>query len=148
MILNSISLYHWHVLHYKYWYWSHFLKEYPRFNKYINNLYSTSIERAFIKTRNPFFKTALNAISKKIKKQIKNHRTIDIQNRIKSLQLNNDPKSWRTLKKEMGYPNKGSSYPDLKNGNQSQRQMELSWSYLQNNWNLCLRLKLILRIRI
>ena len=54
------------------------------------------IERAFIKTRNPFLKTALNAISKKLKKQIKNHRTIDIQNRIKSLQLNNDPKSWRT----------------------------------------------------
>ena len=53
-------------------------------------------ERAFIKTRNPFLKIALNAISKKIKKQIKNHRTIDIQNRIKSLQLNNDPKSWRT----------------------------------------------------
>ena len=42
------------------------------------------IERAFIKTRNPFLKTALNAISKKIEKQIKNHRTTDIQTRIKS----------------------------------------------------------------
>ena len=41
------------------------------------------IERAFIKTRNPFLKTALNAISKKIEKQIKNHRTTDIQTRIK-----------------------------------------------------------------
>ena len=36
------------------------------------------IERAFIKTRNPFLKTALNAISKKIKKEFKNHRTTDI----------------------------------------------------------------------
>ena len=74
------------------------------------------IKRAFIKTRNPFLKTVLNATSKKIKQQIKIHRTTDIQNRIQSLQLNNDPKSWRTLKKEMGYPSKGSSYPDLTNG--------------------------------
>ena len=66
------------------------------------------IKRAFIKTRNPFLKTVLNATSKKIKQQIKIHRTTDIQNRIQSLQLNNDPKSWRTLKKEMGYPSKGS----------------------------------------
>ena len=51
------------------------------------------IERAFIKTRNPFLKTSLNIISKKIKKQIKNHRTTDIQNRINSLQLNDDLKS-------------------------------------------------------
>ena len=42
------------------------------------------IERAFIKTRNPFLKTALNAISKKIEKKIKNHRTTGIQTRIKS----------------------------------------------------------------
>ena len=42
------------------------------------------IEWTFIKTRNPFLKTALNAISKKIEKQIKNHRTTDIQTRIKS----------------------------------------------------------------
>ena len=69
-----------------------------------------------MKTRNSFLKSALNAISKKTKKQIKSHRVTDIQNRIQSLQLNNDPKSWRTLKKEMGYPNKESSYPDLKNG--------------------------------
>ena len=54
------------------------------------------IDRAFIKTRNPFLRTALNGISKKIEKQIKNHRTIDNKNRIKSLQPNNDPKSWRT----------------------------------------------------
>ena len=74
------------------------------------------IKRAFIKTRNPFLKTVLNATSKKIKQQIKIHRTTDIQNRIQSLQLNNDPKSCRTLKKEMGYPNKGSSYPDLTSG--------------------------------
>ena len=72
------------------------------------------IKRAFIKTRNPFLKSTLNAISKKNKKQIKSHRATDIQNRIQSLQLNNDPRSWRTLKKEMGYPNKASSYPDLK----------------------------------
>ena len=51
-----------------------------------------------------------------IKQQIKNHRTTDIQNRIQSFQLNNDRKSWRTLKKEMGYPSKGSSYPDITNG--------------------------------
>ena len=75
----------------------------------------TKIKRAFMKTRNSFLKSALNAISKKTKKQIKSHRVTDIQNRIQSLQLNNDPKSWRTLKKEMGYPNKESSYPDLKN---------------------------------
>ena len=57
----------------------------------------------------------MNAISKKIEKLIKSHRVTDIQNRIQTLQLNNDPKGWRTLKKEMVYPNKGSSYPDLKN---------------------------------
>ena len=39
--------------------------------------------------------------------------------RIQSLDLANDPKSWRTLKKkkrkkEMGYPGKISSYTDLK----------------------------------
>ena len=33
-----------------------------------------------------------------------------------SLQLPNYPKSWRTLKKEIGYPRNGSSYTDLKNG--------------------------------
>ena len=49
------------------------------------------IEWTFIKTRNPFLKTALNAIFKNIKKQIKNHRTTDIQNSTKS--LNNDKKS-------------------------------------------------------
>ena len=74
------------------------------------------IKRAFIKTRNPFPKTVLNVISKKIKQQIKNYRTADTQNRSQSLQLNNDPKSWRTLKIKMGYPSKGSSYPDLTNG--------------------------------
>ena len=51
------------------------------------------IKRAFIKTRNPFLKSVLNAISKKIEKLIKSHRTTDIQKRIKSLQLTNDPKS-------------------------------------------------------
>ena len=74
------------------------------------------IKRAFIKTRNLFLKTVLNATSKKIKQQIKIHHTTDIQNRIQSLQLNNDPKNWRTLKKEMGYPSKGSSYPYPTNG--------------------------------
>ena len=74
------------------------------------------IKRAFIKTRNPFLKTGLNAISKKIKQKIRNHRTAGIQNRIQILQLNNNPKSWRTLKKEIGYPSKGSSYPDLNDG--------------------------------
>ena len=39
-----------------------------------------------------------------------------MQQRIQNLQLSNDPQSWRTLKKEMGYPNKVCSYPDLKNG--------------------------------
>ena len=63
-------------------------------------------KRAFIKTGNPFLKSALNAISKKIIKLLKK--------RIQSLQLTNDSKSWRTLKRDMGYPNKGSSYPDLK----------------------------------
>ena len=38
-----------------------------------------------------------------------------MQNRIQNLKLNNNPKSWRTLKKEIGFPNKRSSYPDLKN---------------------------------
>ena len=46
---------------------------------------------------------------------MKNHRATEIQNRIQSHQLNNDPKRWRTLKKEMGYSTKGSSYPDLNN---------------------------------
>ena len=46
-----------------------------------------------MKTRNSFLKSALNAISKKTKKQIKSHRVADIQNRIQSLQLNSDPKS-------------------------------------------------------
>ena len=73
------------------------------------------IKRTFIEIRNPFLKSAMNAISKKLKKLIKSQLATDIQNRIQSVQLNNDPKSWRTLKKEMGYPNKGSSYPDLKN---------------------------------
>ena len=54
-------------------------------------------------------------IALKNEKQIKNHWTTGIQNRTKSLELNNDPKSWETLKKEMGYPSKASSYPDLKN---------------------------------
>ena len=57
----------------------------------------------------------MNAISKKLKKLIKSQLATDIQNRIQSDQLNNDLKSWRTLKKEMGYSYKGSSYPDLKN---------------------------------
>ena len=34
---------------------------------------------------------------------------------IQSLQLSNNPKSWRTPKGEMGYPSKGNSYPNLKN---------------------------------
>ena len=72
------------------------------------------IKSAFIKIRNLFLKSALNVISKKIKKQIKSRRATDIQTRIQSLQLNNDPKSWRALEKEMGYPNKGNSYPGLK----------------------------------
>ena len=56
------------------------------------------------------------AVSKKIKNLIKSHWARDIQKRIQSLQLTNYPRSWRTLNKEMGCPNKGrSSYPDLKN---------------------------------
>ena len=73
------------------------------------------MKRAFIKTRNLFLKSAVNAISKKNKKLIKSHWATYIQSRIQSLQLNSDPKSWRTLKKEMGYSNKGSLYLDLKN---------------------------------
>ena len=38
-----------------------------------------------------------------------------MQKRIQNLKLNNDPKSWRTLKKEMSFPQKGSSYLDLNN---------------------------------
>ena len=72
------------------------------------------IKRAFIKTRNPFLKSALNAVSEQKFKKIKSHRTADIQNRTQSLQLTNNTKSWRTLKKEMGDPSKGSSCPDLK----------------------------------
>ena len=34
---------------------------------------------------------------------------------IQSLQLSNNPKSWRTPKGEMGNPSKGNSYPNLKN---------------------------------
>ena len=74
------------------------------------------IKRAFIKTRNPFLRAVLNATPKKIEHQIKIHCTTDIQNTIQSIQLNNNPKSWRNLKKEMGYPSKRSSYPDLTNG--------------------------------
>ena len=73
------------------------------------------IKRAFIKSRNPFLKSTLNAISKKIKKLIKHHCTTEIQKKIQSFQHTNDSKSWRTLKREMGYPNKESSFPDLKN---------------------------------
>ena len=40
------------------------------------------IKRAFIKIRNPFLKSAMNAITKKTKKRIKNHRVTDIQNKI------------------------------------------------------------------
>ena len=46
---------------------------------------------------------------------MKTHRTTDLQKRIQNLKLNNDPKSWRTFKKELGFPQKGSSYSDLKN---------------------------------
>ena len=69
------------------------------------------IKRAFIKTRNPFLMSALNGISKNIEKLTKNHRTAVIPKRIQSLQLTNDPKCWRTLKREMGYPNKFLSGP-------------------------------------
>ena len=60
-------------------------------------------------------KTALNAVPKKIEKLIKNHRTTDLQKRIQNLKLNHETKSWRSLKKEMGFLEKGSSYTDLKN---------------------------------
>ena len=73
------------------------------------------IKRAFIKTRNHFLNLLRWLFPKKIKKLIKSHWARDIQKRIQSLQLTNDPRSWRTLNKEMGCPNKGSSYPDLKN---------------------------------
>ena len=71
---------------------------------------------AFIKSRNPFLKSALNAISKRIKKLIKSHRNVNLQKRVQNPQLSNDPQSWGTLKKEMEYPNKECSYLDLKNG--------------------------------
>ena len=51
------------------------------------------IKKAFIKTRNPFLKSALNAIPKKIKKLIKSHWATDIHERIQSL--------WLTQKKEV-----------------------------------------------
>ena len=44
------------------------------------------------------------------------HHNADIQKRIQNVQLSNDSQSWRTLKIEMGYPNKRRSYPDPKNG--------------------------------
>ena len=74
------------------------------------------IKRAFIKSINLFLKSALNAISKKIKKQIKSHWSVYIKKRIQSLLLSNDLKSWRNLKKKkkMGYPSKGRFYPDSK----------------------------------
>ena len=59
-------------------------------------------------------KSTLNAITKKIKKLIKTHWTTNLQKRIHNLKLNNDPKSWRTLKKEMSFPEKGISYLDFK----------------------------------
>ena len=58
------------------------------------------IKRAFIKSINLFLKYALDAISKKIKKQIKSHWSAYIKNRIQSLLLSNDLKSWRNLKKK------------------------------------------------
>ena len=58
------------------------------------------IKRAFIKARNSFLKSALKAITKQNKKPIKSRGTANIQKRIQSLQLTNDPKSWRTLKKK------------------------------------------------
>ena len=79
-------------------------------------LQKIKIKREFIKFRNPFLKSALNAISKRIKKLMKSYRNADIQMRIQNLQLSNDPQSWRTLKKEEEYPNNGCSCPDLKNG--------------------------------
>ena len=106
------------------------------------------IKRAFIKTRNPFLKTVLNATSKKIKQEIKIHRTINTQNRIQSLQLNNDPKSWRTLNKEMGYPSKGSSYPDLTSGATMAKRDGDKLKLFAEQLNLYLRLKLILRIKM
>ena len=72
-----------------------------------------TLKRAFIKSRNLFLKSALNAIFKTIKKQIKSHRSADIKKGIQSLQLSNDPKRWITLKKEMGYPRIGNT-PKMK----------------------------------
>ena len=106
------------------------------------------IKRAFIKTRNPFLKTVLNATSKKIKQEIKIHRSINTQNRIQSLQLNNDPKSWRTPNKEMGYPSKGSSYPDLTSGTTMAKRDGDKLKLFAEQLNLYLRLKLILRIKM
>ena len=106
------------------------------------------IKRTFIKTRNPFLKSAMNAISKKLKKLIKSQLVTDIQNRIESVQLNNDRKSWRTLKKEMGYPNKGSSYPDLKNDGLIVKTDRNKLKQFAEQLKSMLQLKLILRIRI
>ena len=71
------------------------------------------IKKTFIKSRNPFLKSALNVTSKKIKKQIKSHRNVDVQKIIQNLQLSKDMKNWGTLKKEMGFSSKESSFPDL-----------------------------------
>ena len=54
--------------------------------------------RAIIKSRDPFLKSALNAISKKKNQKIKNYRNADIQKRIQTLQLIINQKSWRTLR--------------------------------------------------
>ena len=52
---------------------------------------------------------------KKLKKNIKSHLNAVIKKIIQSLQLSNDPKRWRTFKKEMIYLRKGSSDPHLDN---------------------------------
>ena len=75
------------------------------------------IKRAFIKTRKPHYLICFeHTNTKKNEKQIKNNQTTGLQDRIQNLKLNNDTKkSWRTLKNEMGFLDKESTYLDLKN---------------------------------
>lgn len=56
------------------------------------------IKRTFITARNPFLKSALNKISKQIKKDMKNCQSADIKKILVS--TFNHPKNWRNLKKK------------------------------------------------
>ena len=64
----------------------------PLFARYLI-LQKIKIKRVFIKSRSPFLKSALNAISQRIKKLIKSHCNADIQKRIQNFQLSKELQS-------------------------------------------------------